>query len=256
LPKRKRGAPWRAQNRTIPVARRAVMSLPLVAFILLAGPANGSAGRRIADHTRSTKAASTTRTTVASAGAHNQSISMGHKSPSPQTQLAAATANRSRRTSGKSALVPGSILGHAAVAKTTTASRRRSAARPATVAHKTGHQLIATKSLPATATTARHTPSPQPAPTQPARVPLGTFMVTCYDLYGHTADGDVAGPESVAVDPNVIRLGTTIYVPGIGERTADDTGGLIIGNHIDIWEPTYGLCADWGVRHLTIYRVG
>ncbi len=80
--------------------------------------------------------------------------------------------------------------------------------------------------------------------------------MTCYDLYGHTADGDIAGPESVAVDPSVIRLGTTIYVPGIGDRTADDTGGLIIGNHIDIWEPSYGRCADWGVRHLTIYQVG
>ncbi len=80
-------------------------------------------------------------------------------------------------------------------------------------------------------------------------------MVTCYDLYGYTADGAVAGPESVAVDPSVIPLGTEIYVPGIGNRTADDTGGMIIGNHIDIWEPTYGQCADWGVRYLPIYRV-
>ncbi len=80
-------------------------------------------------------------------------------------------------------------------------------------------------------------------------------MVTCYDLYGHTADGAVAGMESVAVDPSVIPLGSTIYVPGIGERTADDTGGMIIGNHIDIWEPSYGQCANWGVRYLAIYRV-
>ena len=81
-------------------------------------------------------------------------------------------------------------------------------------------------------------------------------MVTCYDLYGHTADGAIAGMESVAVDPSVIPLGSTIYVPGIGERTADDTGGMIIGDHIDIWEPSYGQCADWGVRYLPIYRVG
>ncbi len=114
--------------------------------------------------------------------------------------------------------------------------------------------MLATKSLPATTTTVRHVASPPP--TQPARAPLGTFMVTCYDLYGHTADGAVAGMESVAVDPSVIPLGSTIYVPGIGERTADDTGGMIIGNHIDIWEPTYGQCANWGVRYLPIYRVG
>ena len=114
-------------------------------------------------------------------------------------------------------------------------------------------QLLATKSVPATTTTVRHVASPPP--TQPARAPLGTFIVTCYDLYGHTADGAVAGMESVAVDPSVIPLGSTIYVPGIGERTADDTGGMIIGNHIDIWEPSYGQCADWGVRYLPIYRV-
>ncbi len=51
-------------------------------------------------------------------------------------------------------------------------------------------------------------------------------------------------------------MGTEIYVPGIGDRTADDTGGAIIGNHIDIWEPSYGECADWGVRYVSIYRVG
>ena len=120
-------------------------------------------------------------------------------------------------------------------------------------------QLLAAKSVPATTTTVRHVASPaptRPAPIQPARAPLGTFMVTCYDLYGHTADGAVAGMESVAVDPSVIPLGSTIYVPGIGERTADDTGGMIIGNHIDIWEPSYGQCANWGVRYLPIYRVG
>lgn len=201
------------------------MFLPLIAFILLAGPANGSADNHLNGHINghilrhinrhtdtSTKAVPTTRTTVP----HNKSISTVHNSAAARTQP-----------------------------------------RPTAVPHKTSRQLIATKSLPATTTTTvRHTAPAQPTPTQPARVPLGTFIVTCYDLYGHTADGDVAGPESVAVDPSVIRLGTNIYVPGIGERTADDTGGLIIGNHIDIWEPSYGRCADWGVRHLTIYRVG
>ena len=197
------------------------MSLPLIAFILLAGPANGSADNHLNGHINghinrhtgtSTKAVPTTRTTVP----HNKSISTVHNSAAARPQP-----------------------------------------RPTAVPHKTSSRLIATKSLPATpTTTVRHTAPAQPTPTQPVRVPLGTFIVTCYDLYGHTADGDVAGPESVAVDPSVIRLGTTIYVPGIGERTADDTGGLIIGNHIDIWEPSYGRCADWGVRHLTIYRVG
>ena len=84
---------------------------------------------------------------------------------------------------------------------------------------------------------------------------LGNFLVTCYDLTGITASGEWAGPQSVAVDPSVIPLGTQIYVQGIGLRTADDTGGAIIGDHVDIWEPTYYACADWGAQVRSVYRV-
>ena len=41
-----------------------------------------------------------------------------------------------------------------------------------------------------------------------ARKLLGSFLVTCDDLTGVTASGDMAGPQSVAVDPSVIPLGT------------------------------------------------
>lgn len=100
---------------------------------------------------------------------------------------------------------------------------------------------------------ARHGPQ-QAAEESPLRY-LGTFMVTCYDLTGITATGAIAGPESVAVDPSVIALGTRIYVQGVGVRTADDTGGAIIGDHIDIWEPAYTTCADWGVQEKAVYVV-
>jgi 3D (Asp-Asp-Asp) domain-containing protein len=85
---------------------------------------------------------------------------------------------------------------------------------------------------------------------------LGSFLVTCYDLTGATASGDMAGPESIAVDPSVIPLGTQIYVQGVGLRTADDTGGAITGDHVDIWEPTYYACANWGAQVRAVYRVG
>jgi 3D (Asp-Asp-Asp) domain-containing protein len=100
--------------------------------------------------------------------------------------------------------------------------------------------------------------SRQGAEQSPASGPLrylGTFMVTCYDLTGPTATGALAGPQSVAVDPSVIALGTRIYVQGLGVRTADDTGGAIIGNHIDIWEPAYSTCANWGVQERAVYAV-
>lgn len=89
----------------------------------------------------------------------------------------------------------------------------------------------------------------------PAQTFVGDFEVTCYDLTGPTASGAMAGPQSVAVDPQVIPLGAQIYIQGVGERTADDTGSAIIGNHIDIWEPTYATCADWGVQVRAVYRI-
>jgi 3D (Asp-Asp-Asp) domain-containing protein len=85
---------------------------------------------------------------------------------------------------------------------------------------------------------------------------LGIFTITCYDLTGITKDGDIAGPESLAVDPSVVPLGTRVYIPGVGERIADDTGGALIGYRLDLWEPTYGACANWGVQDRALYRVG
>jgi 3D (Asp-Asp-Asp) domain-containing protein len=77
---------------------------------------------------------------------------------------------------------------------------------------------------------------------------LGNFVVTCYDLGGGTASGAPVGLQTVAVDPSVIPLGTHIYVDGAGPRIAEDTGGAIRGDRLDIWEPTYPQCAAWGVQ--------
>lgn len=52
--------------------------------------------------------------------------------------------------------------------------------------------------------------------------------------YGITRSGLPAGYGIVAVDPTVIPLGTRLYVPGYGVALAGDTGGAIIGKHIDL----------------------
>ena len=52
--------------------------------------------------------------------------------------------------------------------------------------------------------------------------------------YGVTRSGKKAGNGVVAVDPTVIPFGTRIYVPGYGIGVAEDTGGAIIGKHIDV----------------------
>jgi len=88
----------------------------------------------------------------------------------------------------------------------------------------------------------------------PGGVPLGTFVVTCYDLEGRTATGAAVGPETVAVDPSVIPLGTHLYVQGAGTRIASDTGAAIRGRRLDIWEPSAGQCTAWGVEYRQVWQ--
>ena len=52
--------------------------------------------------------------------------------------------------------------------------------------------------------------------------------------YGITRTGIRVGYGMAAVDPKVIPLMTKIYVPDYGVALATDTGGLIIGKHIDL----------------------
>jgi uncharacterized protein YabE (DUF348 family) len=52
--------------------------------------------------------------------------------------------------------------------------------------------------------------------------------------YGITRSGLPARYGIVAVDPKVIPLMTDLYVPGYGPALAADTGGLVLGKHIDL----------------------
>ena len=51
----------------------------------------------------------------------------------------------------------------------------------------------------------------------------------------------------VAVDPGVVPLGSTVYLEGLGTFTAEDIGGAINGNHIDVLV-NYGEADPLGVR--------
>lgn len=70
---------------------------------------------------------------------------------------------------------------------------------------------------------------------------------------GRTAMGTRARVGEIAVDPSVIPLGTNVYIEGVGARRAEDTGGNIKGNTIDIYMNTESECRSWGVRYVTIY---
>ena len=61
-----------------------------------------------------------------------------------------------------------------------------------------------------------------------------SYDSTCYGCSGTTALGLKAGYGVIAVDPQVIPLGSKVYVPGYGIAIAGDTGGAIKGNVIDL----------------------
>ncbi len=59
---------------------------------------------------------------------------------------------------------------------------------------------------------------------------------------------------TIAVDPQIIPYGTPVYIPGLGIRIADDTGGAIIGNRIDVFYNQVQTALKFGVkRNVIIY---
>ncbi|PRS00396.1 peptidoglycan-binding protein [Bacillus sp. NMCN6] len=56
----------------------------------------------------------------------------------------------------------------------------------------------------------------------------------------------------IAVDPNVIPLGSKVYVEGYGEAIAADTGGAIKGNKIDVHVPSKSQAKNWGVKSVQV----
>lgn len=60
-------------------------------------------------------------------------------------------------------------------------------------------------------------------------------------------------PKVIAVDPNVIPLGSRVWVEGYGEAIAGDTGGAIKGNRIDVLVQSEAWAAKhWGRKMVTV----
>lgn len=82
------------------------------------------------------------------------------------------------------------------------------------------------------------------------------YTAACNGCTGITATGIDLNKDRnakvIAVDPNVIPLGSKVYVEGYGQAIAGDTGGAIKGNKIDIHVPTKSEANKWGVRTVDI----
>ena len=83
--------------------------------------------------------------------------------------------------------------------------------------------------------------------------------------YGYTASGlkivPGTGMKVIAVDPNVIPLGTNVYIDGLngawdyGYAIAADTGSAIKNLTIDLYMDTHSEALSWGRRSVNIYVV-
>ena len=77
-----------------------------------------------------------------------------------------------------------------------------------------------------------------------------------------TATGTTVHWGTVAVDPKVIPYGTRMFIITndgeyvYGLSTAEDCGGGVNGNHVDLYFPTIDSCFQFGVRECTIYFLG
>lgn len=114
-------------------------------------------------------------------------------------------------------------------------------------------------------------PTPDPTPVPPpeytpgssdGKQSLGSFRITHYcNCYlccgswagGATASGTMPTPgRTIAVDPNVIPLGTRVIING-QVYVAEDTGSAIKGNKIDIYVASHELTTQYGVYYADVY---
>ncbi len=102
-------------------------------------------------------------------------------------------------------------------------------------------------------------PAGYAVPADHPRPPLGRFKLTAYSgpqdgkAKAITATGTSArAGRTVAVDPKVIPLGSRVYIEGIGERIAEDTGGGVKGQHIDLYVHSVPAAHKFGVQRRTV----
>lgn len=94
---------------------------------------------------------------------------------------------------------------------------------------------------------------------------LGNYKLTFYcpcAVCNGAADAKTASGttptegRTIAVDSSVIPLGSRVYIEGYGVFIAEDTGGAIKSNKIDVLVSSHSRAYDLGVKYANIYLLG
>ena len=84
-----------------------------------------------------------------------------------------------------------------------------------------------------------------------------TMTATAYSWECGNGDGLTAAmtpvrPGVVAIDPEVIPLGSQVEIVGLGMFSAEDVGGNIRGNRVDIFMPSRGVALQFGRQEVEV----
>lgn len=99
---------------------------------------------------------------------------------------------------------------------------------------------------------------------EPERTSLGEFTITAYcgcdKCCGKWSDGltytgtEATEGRTIAVDPDVIPLGSIVEINGV-EYVAEDVGGAIKGDRIDLYFNSHEDALEWGVQYSDIFLI-
>lgn len=95
--------------------------------------------------------------------------------------------------------------------------------------------------------------------------PTETFIATAYSSgyestgkrpgdpeYGITYSGLPVHPGVVAVDPDVIPLGSIVWIEGYGIAVALDVGSAVRGKHVDVYFDDVERARSWGRKKVQV----
>jgi 3D (Asp-Asp-Asp) domain-containing protein len=130
-------------------------------------------------------------------------------------------------------------------------------AQPVNVEEQSAPSETTEEAAPVTTTTdTKETSKEETTVAKEITVEATAYTANCDGCSGTTATGvnlkENPDQKVIAVDPNVIPLGSKVYVEGYGYATAEDTGGAIQGNKIDVFIPSEDEAMDWGRRTVNV----